>query len=74
MRIIPPHRLLLCQMSRAEEKILCCGTELCGLVQETRVEGRRRRSLPQGAQRYTGETAPRFPLWILPCVPLCSLW
>src|ERR1700687_488158 len=24
MRIIPPHRLLLCQMSRAEEKILCC--------------------------------------------------
>src|ERR1700692_1263634 len=32
MRIIPPHRLLLCQMSRTEEKIPCRGTELRGLV------------------------------------------
>jgi hypothetical protein len=38
MRIIPPHRPLVCQMSRTEEKILCRGTELAAWLQETRVE------------------------------------
>src|SRR5258707_3402832 len=70
------------EASGGKDTLLRDGT-LWPSVRKTRVEGRRRRSLPQGAQRYTEETVAHF-LWIcsadLLCVPraprgnaLCSL-